>query len=247
MKLECVIVSVNYGDYLAWTLPLNRQHFDRMVVVTTHTDLQTQALCKFYDIECVVTHSFYHDNAQFCKSRGINEGLARLDRDGFVVHMDADVVLPPRTRELLGKVNLVPEDVYGIDRMMCESFEDWLRFFTRPLPLHEENIFIKPNVFDTFGIRVGLLGKDKYADGYAPIGFFQLWNPCASGVHEYTVEAKEAGKDDMLFALKWPRRQRHLLPEIIAIHLESETPHRMGANWAGRTTPAFLPKGTLPV
>jgi hypothetical protein len=244
LKIECVIVCVNYGDYLAWTLPLNLRHFDKIVVVTTFTDTQTQDLCKFYDVECVVTHSFYQGGAKFKKSCGINEGLARLDRDGWAVHMDADIVLPPRAREILHKVNLDPANIYGIDRMMCESFEAWLRYFTHPrYQLHEENIFIKPNAFETFGVRVGLLGKDEYADGYAPIGFFQLWNPQGSRNFAYTVEHESAGKDDMLFALRWKRRQRHLLPEIIAIHLESEPPLKMGANWSGRTTPAFLPAG----
>ena len=90
MKFECVIVSVNYGDYLAWTLPLNLRHFDKIVVVTTFTDQQTQDLCKFYDVECVTTHSFYQNNARFKKSCGVNEGLARLKRDAWVAHMDAD-------------------------------------------------------------------------------------------------------------------------------------------------------------
>ncbi|MGA9474978.1 MAG: hypothetical protein WBV36_21090 [Terriglobales bacterium] len=74
MKFECVIVSVNHGDYLAWTLPLNLRHFDKIVVVTTHTDRQTQDFCKFYDMECVTTHSFYHDNAKFQKSRALTKG-----------------------------------------------------------------------------------------------------------------------------------------------------------------------------
>lgn len=242
MKIECVIVCVNYGDYLAWALPLNLRHFEKVVVVTTFNDKQTQSLCQFYDVECVQTHAFYDNGAKFCKSKGINEGLARLSRDGYVCHMDADVVLPPRTREILEKVHLDPTCVYGIDRMMCESFNDWLEFFVKPRATHEENIFIKPNIFDTFGIRVGLLGKDSYADGYAPLGFFQLWNPKVSGKYTYTVEAPEAGRDDMLFSLGWPRQKRQLLPEIIAIHLESQTPLAMGANWAGRTTPPFLPK-----
>lgn len=241
MKIECVMVSVNYGDFLAWTLPLNRAHFDKIAVVTIHTDVQTQNLCKYYDVECVITHSFYHNNARFQKSRGINDGLKALGRDAWVVHMDADVVLPPRTKEILQKVHLEEDCIYGIDRMMCESFDAWLHQFVNPAQLHEENIFIKPNLFDTFGVRVGLLGKDALADGYAPIGFFQLWNPAVSNVHEYTMEAPTAGKDDMLFSLKWPRRRRQLLPELIAIHLESRTPGKMGSNWEGRVTPPFLP------
>jgi uncharacterized protein YukE len=45
----------------------------------------------------------------------------------------------------------------------------------------------------------------------------------------------------MLFAMQWTRDRRHLIPEIIATHLESERA-AMGANWNGRTTRAFGPE-----
>jgi hypothetical protein len=71
-----------------------------------------------------------------------------------------------------------------------------------------------------------------------PIGFFQLWNPKGSGVCHYPERHTTAARSDMLFAMQWPRDKRHLLPEIIAIHLESESVE-MGANWQGRKTKPF--------
>ncbi|MFN8854075.1 MAG: hypothetical protein ACK50P_00805, partial [Planctomycetaceae bacterium] len=40
--------------------------------------------------------------------------------------------------------------------------------------------------------------------------------------------------------LQWDRRQRHLLPEIITIHLESE-PCPFGTNWQQRKSQRFGP------
>jgi hypothetical protein len=73
-----------------------------------------------------------------------------------------------------------------------------------------------------------------------PIGFFQLWN-VASGIKDYPLEHGSAGRTDMLHALRWPRRRRHLIPELIAVHLEG--PIAPGVkNWRGRRMEWFGPK-----
>jgi hypothetical protein len=46
---------------------------------------------------------------------------------------------------------------------------------------------------------------------------------------------------DVQWALRWPRRQRLLLPTVRVFHLESEGA-LMGANWSGRTTKLFGPE-----
>ena len=77
--------------------------------------------------------------------------------------------------------------------------------------------------------------------GYVPIGFFQMWNR-ESNISRYpTTEDGGAEHTDLLHGLQWPRPNRVLIPEIIAVHLESE-PSSMGANWNGRTTKAFGPE-----
>ena len=45
MTFEGLTVSVNYGDYLALTLPENVSQFDRFVVVTSPDDKQTAKSC----------------------------------------------------------------------------------------------------------------------------------------------------------------------------------------------------------
>jgi hypothetical protein len=48
--------------------------------------------------------------------------------------------------------------------------------------------------------------------GYLPLGFFQLWNAGATGIRDYPSHGA-ADRSDLLFAQRWPRRRRHLLPE----------------------------------
>jgi hypothetical protein len=236
MKLECIVVCVNFSDVLAFTLPLNKVHFDRMVVVSDKSDTDTRDLCAHCHVELISTDSFYHSDAAFAKARGINAGLRRLAPTDWVVHMDADIVLPARTRELLEKIDLDPHSIYGCDRMMCPSFDEWIRYIQRPTLHHTAETFVIPEPFP-LGARVARL----WNDGWLPIGFFQLWSVSGSGVRDYPTEHGTAGRTDMLHALRWPRRRRHLIPELIAIHLEG--PIEPGVkNWRGRRMEWFGPQ-----
>jgi len=232
-KLECVTVSVGYGDFLAHSLPRNKNFFDNMVVVTSLDDELTYDICTYYHVKCIKTDRFYSQGDIFCKGEGINAGLKELSLDDWVLHMDADIVLPPRFREILHKIDLDPKNIYGTDRIEVQSYDEWLEFIEHPEIQHSQQIFVQSNAFP-MGVRIAQLDKE----GYVPIGFLQLWNPKSSGVFEYPICNEGAERADMNFALKWPRRNRVLIPEIIAIHLQSET-SEMGANWRGRKTRPF--------
>jgi hypothetical protein len=234
MKIEAVTVCVDYSDFLAWFLALNRCHFDRIVVVTDTRDVRTPTLCEHYAVECIRTDAFYEGGQAFDKGAGINVGLAALDRDGWVAHLDSDIVLPPRTRKLIEAANLDPAMIYGVDRMLCQSFDDWIQYLALPEVSHAQNIFMNGRAFP-LGTRVGAL----WGDGYVPIGFFQLWHPGASGKQSYDKHS-DAGRGDFAFATSWPRAKRSLIPEIMAVHLESErAPNAM--NWRGRRSKQFGP------
>ena len=82
MKIEGVIICVDYSDFLSETLSSNRSLFDKLVVVTSLTDQKTKTLCDFYNVECVQTDVFYKGAAPFNKGLGINEGLKKLKDNG---------------------------------------------------------------------------------------------------------------------------------------------------------------------
>jgi hypothetical protein len=232
-KLEAVMVCVGYADFLAWTLPYNKAQFDRIIVVTTPDDEETQAICEYWHVECVKTNAFYESGDKFNKGRGINEGLNKLEKDGWVLHLDADIYMLPRTREILNLLPLDPKSLYSIDRLNCKSFIDFACYLSKPERHHGNNGMMGMNAFEK-GAR--LLNLDR--DGYVPIGYFQLWNPVVSGVSVYPTEHGTADRSDTLFAYNWQRENRHIIPELVCVHLESED-CQMGANWQGRTTKQF--------
>jgi len=237
MKIECVVICVNYSDFLAESLPTNRHQFDRLVVVTTPEDKLTQRLCENYHVHCIQTDVFDTAHGNFRKGAAINVGLAALSRDAWLCHMDADIVLPPKTRRLLEQSQLDPSCIYGADRFMIKSAEEWFTHLQRPKVLHqhweakdESGYFILTDNH-RFGVRVAGVS------GWVPIGFFQLWH--SSKCVRYPEGHTTAGREDMLMGMQWPRSKRVLLPEILVYHLESEANSAMGANWLGRTTPTF--------
>lgn len=233
MFIESVVVCDRYNDFLAETLPHNRLLFDKMVVVTSYEDKATQRLCEYWNVECVPTDRLQSRKGQFCKGAGINDGLARLSLKGWAVHMDADIMLPPLTRQILDRANLDPSFVYGVDRHMVPSYGDWRKFLSTPGLQQEAKVFCHTRHFE-IGVRV----IPDCFDGYVPIGFFQLWHPETSGVRTYPEQHTNAARGDVLFAIQWPRAKRSLIPEIICYHLESEKAP-MGANWNGRATKRF--------
>ncbi len=233
MKIEGVVTCVDYADFLAETLPHNRMLFDKLVVVTAPEDRATQRICEYWHVECIKTDSFRSRWGEFRKGAAINEGLGALKKQEWLVHMDADILLPPLTRNLIEAANLDPRFIYGIDRHMVRGYEPWREFLSMPGLQQENGIFVHPTHFP-MGVRV----IPKRYGGWLPIGFFQMWH-ASSGRLRYPDSHSDAGRTDMLFAAQWPRCRRALIPEIIAYHLESEPGAPMGANWNGRRTRRF--------
>lgn len=239
-RIQAVITCVGFADFLAETLPHNRALFDRTVVVTAPEDKQTRRVCEYWHVECIATDVFESRWDRFNKGKGINVGIDALLKNGgesWLVHMDADVLLPPLTRKLLLGAQLDKTMVYGIDRFMVANWKAWREFIERP-DLQQEGwgvydesgMFVHPTRFK-IGVRV------MAPDGFVPIGFFQMWHT-ESGIMKYPEQHTDAGRGDMLFALQWPRSRRALIPEVIGYHLESE-PVPMGSNWNGRKTKPF--------
>ena len=231
-KIEAVVVCRDYSDFLACTLPFNKQLFDRIVVVTSSHDKETQRLCEFNHVQCVKASTLLDKG--FYKGEAINAGLAHLSMDGWVVQLDADIFLPPQTRRLLERAQLADYMLYGIDRFIVPSAKAWQDFLHSPKLQHENEAYIHLNNSFPLGTRVMTC-----EDGYIPIGFFQMWNPKRSGIYNYPVGINTAGRTDMQFAKQWPREARSFIPEIVAYHLESEANVPMGANWDGRKTAPF--------
>lgn len=236
MKLEGIIVSVNYGDFLEHTIRENMPYFDRLVIVTSPQDKATQALCERLSISCVVTDCMFDRGQKFNKGMAINLGLGHLNVDGWVLHLDADIVLPHNFRRLLDHARLDRENIYGADRVNVYGWEAWQRLKNSQHNTHSYRYLVSPPPHP-LGSR---LVHEEF--GYAPIGYFQLWQ----GAKRYPIHQGNAEHTDVLFSLQWPRKNRVLLPEVFVYHLDSNAgPSKMGENWNGRKSPQFGPKAEL--
>ena len=237
MKIEAIVVCVNYSDFLAFTLPTNVKMFNKLVVVTDSKDFATQRLCEYYKVQCVVTDCFYEGGDKFNKGKGINEGLKYLDKDAWILHLDADIYLPPLTCNILNILNLDSTCIYGLDRFMVHSFNDWINHLSLPNFIHEAGIYVHPTAFD-IGVRI----SQYEIEGYIPIGFFQLWHKDSNQM-EYPPNYGGADRTDMQFSKLFSQSKRKFIPDIIVYHLESNT-EKMSANWLGRKTHYFGGKNT---
>jgi hypothetical protein len=236
LKLEAVIVCNQYADFLEHTLAHNLDFLDHVVVVTTPEDKATQALCSKFSVDMVDTHVFSEDGHKMNKGRAINLGLAHLRFRDWILHVDADILLPPRFRSMLHFAKLDKRNIYGADRLNSRGFENWMRHRDKIVPQYKFRYLVTPQ--DEFPMGSRLLHKEY---GWCPIGYFQLWHHSA-GRH-YPVHQGSAEHTDVLFSVQWDRENRILLPEFFVYHLESEKSPTFGANWNGRKTPPFGVKG----
>lgn len=231
--IECIIVCDSYHDYLRHTLPLTKHIFDRVVVVTSYEDKKTQRVCEYFHVECIKTDVMEARKGVFKKGYGINVGLNALSKKDWIVHMDADILLPPQTRIILERANFDRSMIYGIDRFNVKGFKAY-QDFCEELPLqHEADAYIHLKALPLSTRVMSVEGG-----GWVPIGFFQLWNPSVSKIYKYPEGHTNAGREDMLFGKLWPRAKRSLIPEIVGYHLESDDAG-FGSNWNGRKTAPF--------
>lgn len=239
-RLEAVVICLNYSDFLAETLPFTISQFDRVVVVTAHNDMDTKNICHKWSVECVVTDAFVERGDVFNKGAAINVGLANLRQNGWIVQLDADIVVPLQLRNMLAKAGLQTDCLYGVERFNVHSYEKWAKI--RPTCLTE------PQFSHRYFVNAPDLPACAHVVhkefGYVPIGFFQLWH--SQFMHQHMIRYPDvessAENMDVQFALRWPRTQRRLLPTVRVLHLESEK-SPMGANWRGRKTPPFTENG----
>ena len=170
MRIEAVSVCLHYDDFLEQTIRVNQSLFDDWVVVTAREDQATRNVCERHGVRIALC-PYFERNERFAKALAINIGLAHLRLEDWVMHLDADTALPRNTRKHLANVELDPSCIYGIDRVDCPSLEAWKSYLTDPDPYAKHYFYRGPHDW-RIGSRVGHFDYG----GYAPIGFFQLWN-----------------------------------------------------------------------
>lgn len=236
-RIEAVTVCVGYADFLEESVKRNQGLFDRWIIVTSKKDIDTREVCRRYSLQALLSEDHSRDGG-FNKGRMIERGLQHLSANGWRVHLDGDVILPSNFRNILKAAHLQRDCIYGSDRIMVKSREQWNKILVSGW---------MPNDFHCrvnwpYGVEIGSRWAHS-SEGYVPIGFFQMWHASedqynGAWIKPYPISHNDACRTDVQFALQWDRNKRHLIPELLVVHLESE-PAPLGANWNGRTTKKF--------
>jgi hypothetical protein len=174
----------------------------------------------------------------FNKARLIQRALDQIGAKDWILHLDADIVLPRKFRQCLEWAHLDERCIYGADRCNVTGWPAWQQIQSAGGWDNHRYECVQRFYPSSVG---GRHVPDLH--GYCPIGFFQLFHGSAMvdrGFHlrRYPLNHGDAARTDVQFALQWDRRYRVLLPEVIVLHLESEAAQQ-GANWKGRTTARF--------
>jgi hypothetical protein len=244
VTIEAITVSVGYGDFLRETARINRTLVDDLVVITSPDDHETRGVCK----ELTIRHVLSEDakrNGAFNKARLINRALDAIGGRDWILHLDADIVLPLGFRRYLEWAHLDERCLYGADRLHCTGYDAWRSLRDGWFDHHRYGCVQVVPERSAFAPR-----HIPHEHGYTPIGYFQLWHGSASidrGFHlrRYPLTHGDACRTDVQFALQWDRRLRQVIPEVLVLHLQSE-PAANGTNWQGRKTKRFGPEPLRP-
>lgn len=236
--LEAVSVCVDYGDLLKLSIPFNRHLFDKWVIVTSPDDKETQDLCKYYKVEHVVTDKFYENGDKFNKGKAINEGLKKLKRTDWIVHLDSDLILPANFRQICKEDQLQKDAIYGIDRVDVVGDEKIFELLTTKHSQISKWTYLDLSLNVQYHPTFRLHNLNR---GYNTIGFFQLFygpylrekEPKFKPFEWYPIEHQDAARTDVGFQQKWDLNKRLLYPGIIGYHLMTEQSPK-GTNWTGR-------------
>jgi hypothetical protein len=243
MKIEAVTVCVGYDDFLKQAAKYNVPLFDRWVVITEERDDKTREVCRQFNLDCVISDEATMKTGHFMKGRLIERALQHLSHDGWRVHIDADMVLPHRFRHHIETAHLDPACVYGVDRILVKSWDEWIKIQTMGYLIGGQYDYHNRVTFPE-GFAIGSRWAHP-AMGYVPLGAFQMWHSTTDiwrgvRIKPYPHLHNSACRTDIQHGLQWDRRKRILIPEIVAVHLESQKAP-LGANWAGRKTKRFGP------
>lgn len=214
-KIDAVIVSVDYNDFLILTLENNIKYLENITVVTSTSDTLCKEICDKFGVKCVITDRMYEDGAKFNKGKAINEGIKSIQNPEWILLLDADIILPNNWNEII-KSNIFKKDAIHIcSRNIIENYDDYQRWIN--------------------GEQVGRIESSK---GF---GYFQLFNVNSNvifgGNPIFPETSDDAAWSDLSFRNKFNNRVD--IP-ISVVHLG-----KAYSNWKGRETDRFISDGYI--
>jgi len=229
MYIEAVTVCVNYSDILALTMTYNKNVIDNWIIVTDTKDSETKKLCDYHNIKCIQTNAFYESGEIFNKGKGINVGFDELKLKDWILHLDADILLPINSKRILASDDLEEDCLYSVDRVDIIGRNKYVETVLNMHNQYSDYVFVE----EKNNISARMFHNTM---GYCPIGYFQLFHN--SKFIPYSERHETAARSDVLFLHNWAKNKRRLFPGFFVYHLMSED-SPMGTNWEGRVSKKF--------
>lgn len=127
-KIDVIIVSVNYNDFLVLTLENNIKYLDNITVVTSLNDSLCKEICDKFGVKCVITDRMYENGAKFNKGKAINEGIKSIQNPEWILLLDADIILTNDWDRII-KSNIFNKDsIHICSRNIIENYEDYQKW-----------------------------------------------------------------------------------------------------------------------
>lgn len=191
--VRAICVSVDYGDILEMTLPTHKFFCEETMVVTAPMDTKTIAVAEENGARIHVTDTFYRRNAKFNKFAALEEALDVFGRDGWLLIIDADIVIPKERHPFIP----VQGYMYTPHRRIKHNISDGIpeqrkwRQYKRPM------------------------ANEEFA------GYFQLFHgsdPVLGSPPWHSVDFTWAGSADSFFHSKWQPKKK-VRPPFEVLHL----------------------------
>lgn len=244
--MRAIMVSVDYSDLLALTLPYNRSNFDTVTIVTSSEDAKNvYPIAAKSDAHVLMTDLFYKGGAVFNKWSALEWALDQIGRTGWLAIMDADVLWPKSVskRETENEIKWHASDMggtlYQSKGMLCtprrRMWNEWPKLPTCVRP--EQQVIVDgfiPSEQDWTSFP--LHPQQREWAGFTQI--FHADDPILGQAPWHQVDWLHAGGSDSFFQAKWQEAQK-VRPPFEVLHLGVA-----GTNWMGRAT--MLADGTIP-
>jgi GR25 family glycosyltransferase involved in LPS biosynthesis len=177
-RIDVVIVSVNYNDFLIISLKNNIKFFENITIVTSPDDLICQKICDNFGVSCVVTDIMYEDGAVFNKGKAINKGIESISDPDYILLIDADILVINE----IETESLDPEILYTSSRYILPDYDYYQRYFSGII--NNDNLMNMPE---------------------QGLGFFQLFNYYIG--LKYPESSNDASWSDILFRDSFKKRK----------------------------------------
>lgn len=189
MKINGLVVCVDYADLLSLSIERWVTSLDSLTVVTTPSDFATAELVKRHGCRLFQTGVFYSNGAAFNKGAAMEAARQQMPWKDWILFFDADIV-PPVDWLRQVKEHAKPGMMNGARRFQSATKEDLL----------------KP--------KLKLIGGEGPG-----VGYFQLFRHDdlhARSVPLLDSCWPHAGVYDSVFLSRWRKDERHMMPLRLA-------------------------------